>query len=292
MARAKVPGSDPGGDGDGNGRDAGPSLLGVISPAAQAWLFPRDWMVDGHKLHHPSMSILYCFSQLGLVLYMFLIGLEFDPELLKKSAKSALAVSSAGIAAPFILGAGLGLMLAGNTTFFGPQVAPFNGALYLGAAMCITAFPMLARILFEQGIAQTPLGVLALASGASNDVVAWAMLAVVIAVNKADPKYALFAIGGGIAYALFALIFAKPALNLLGKSAETEGRPTTATFLTTLICVIFSAWFTDLIGVYAVFGAFLAGAAMPGASSRCWCAGSSSCPLRVCCSRCSSSTAV
>jgi Kef-type K+ transport system membrane component KefB len=245
----------------------GPSLLGKISPEAQAWLFPKDppkvWPDPGHTLHHPSMAILYCFSQLGLILYMFLIGLEFDPELLRKSARSAFLVSSSGILAPFVLGAFLGLLLAGNPTFFGPRVSAWNGALYLGAAMCITAFPMLARILFEQGIAQTPLGTLALASGASNDVVAWAMLAVVIAVSKADPDYVRNALGGGVGFALFAFLLAKPVLAKLGRVVERDGRLTTTSFLTTLICVLFSAWFTDIIGVYAVFGAFIAGAAMP-----------------------------
>ena len=240
----------------------GPSLFGKISPQYQTWLFPVS-LAPGVKQHHPSLSILYCFAQMGLVLYMFLVGLEFDVELLKKGAKSALSVSIAGIAAPFVLGALLGLMLAGNPTYFGATVAPLNGALYLGAAMCITAFPMLARILFEQGIAQTRMGTLALAAGASNDVVAWIMLAVVIAVNKGNMHYAINAIGGGALFALFAFVFAKPALAHLGKAVEADGRLKATTFLTTMICMFFSAWFTDLIGVYAVFGAFLAGAAMP-----------------------------
>jgi Kef-type K+ transport system membrane component KefB len=240
----------------------GPSLFGKISPVYQAWLFPVS-IAPGAKQHHPSLSILYCFAQLGLVLYMFLVGLEFDGELLKKGAKSALAVSLAGIAAPFALGAALGLALAGNLTYFGAGVAPLNGALYLGAAMCITAFPMLARILFEQGIANTPMGTLALAAGASNDVVAWIMLAVVIAVNKANAHYALNAIGGGILFAVFVMVFARPALAALGRAVERDGKLKSTTFLTMMTCVFFSAWFTDVIGVYAVFGAFLAGAAMP-----------------------------
>lgn len=241
----------------------GPSLLGAISPQAQAWLFPRDWNGGVPGMHHPSMAILYCFSQLGLVLYMFLVGLEFDTDLLRQSGKTALSVSLAGIATPFVLGAGLGIMLAGNSTFFGAGVNTWNGALYMGAAMCITAFPMLARILFEQGIARTAMGVLALAAGASNDVVAWIMLAVVIAVNKGDAKYAIFAIGGGTLYAILVFLAGKPVLKRLGAAAVRDGKLSTPIFLTTLVCVFFSAWFTDLIGVYAVFGAFLAGAAMP-----------------------------
>ncbi|HWD39100.1 MAG TPA: cation:proton antiporter [Fimbriimonas sp.] len=245
----------------------GPSLLGILAPQVQKDLFPKEFatpvIYHGAKLGHPSMSIIYCLSQIGLVFYMFLVGLEFDVDLLRKSAKSALAVSLAGIAAPFILGALLGLMLAGNTTFFAAKVAPLNGALYLGAALCITAFPMLARILFEQGIAQTSMGTLALASGASNDVVAWIMLAVVIAVNKGDVNYAAYAIGGGTLFALFLFTIAKRALALLGRATEKAGKLTPTIFLTMMVCVIFSAYITDAIGVYAVFGAFMAGAAMP-----------------------------
>lgn len=241
----------------------GPSLLGALNPGVQQWLFPKTIMMDGHKLNHPSMSILYCLSQLGLVLYMFLIGLEFDAQLLKNSAKSALAVSLSGIAAPFILGALLGLQLSGNATFFGDHVSNWNGALYMGAAMCITAFPMLARILFEQGIAQTRMGVLTLASGASNDVVAWIMLAIVIAVNKADARYALFAIGGGSLFALLMMTVGRWALHFLEMATQTHKKLTGGIFLTTMICLMLSSWFTDVIGVYAVFGAFILGIAMP-----------------------------
>lgn len=241
----------------------GPSLLGQISPQTQLWLFPKEWIVVGQTVNHPSMSILYCLSQLGLVMYMFLIGLEFDANMLRQSAKGALAISLAGIAAPFVLGALLGLSFAGNTTFFGPGVNTWNGALYMGAAMCITAFPMLARILFEQGIAQTRLGVLALASGASNDVVAWIMLAVVIAVNKGDSRYASFAIGGGAVFALVILTGGKYILKGLESIVQREKRLTSGVFLTTLICLMMCSWFTDFIGVYAVFGAFILGIAMP-----------------------------
>jgi Kef-type K+ transport system membrane component KefB len=243
----------------------GPSLLGAnwAAPKLQQWLFPKFMTVDGHQVGHPAMSILYCLSQLGLVFYMFLIGLEFDAGLLRDGAKSALRVSLAGIIAPFVLGALIGLRLAGNSTFFGPGVSSLNGALYMGAAMCITAFPMLARILFEQGIAKTKMGVLALASGASNDVVAWIMLAVVIAVNKAYPKYAVFAIGGGSLFALAMITVGRRSLKYLGDRVERDGKLTSATFLATMICLMLSAWFTDFIGVYAVFGAFLLGIAMP-----------------------------
>jgi Kef-type K+ transport system membrane component KefB len=122
---------------------------------------------------------------------------------------------------------------------------------------------MLARILFEQGISQTRLGTLALAAGASNDVVAWVMLAVVVAVNKNDFHYALNAIGGGTLFALFLFLVARRWFSKLAEWAKKEGSLTPKVFLTTMICVIAGAWFTDFIGVYAVFGAFMVGCAMP-----------------------------
>ncbi len=240
----------------------GPSLLGAIAPKAQEWLFPRE-AIFGAGTHHPSMSILFCVSQLGLILYMFLVGLEFDTKVLTQSKGSALAVSVAGIAAPFVLGGMLGYSLSHNGVFFGASVTPGNAILYTGAAMCITAFPTLSRILYEQGLIGTPVGTLALASGASNDVVAWALLAAVIGFSKSDPRYALYAMGGGVLYTLLILTIGKRALRPLGPAVEKAGHLTGSTFLIPLICVLICAWFTDLIGIYAVFGAFLVGVAMP-----------------------------
>jgi len=194
---------------------------------------------------------------------MFLVGLEFDSKILRQSSGTALSVSIAGIVAPFVLGGTLGLALSGNSLFFGANVTTWDAAIYMGAAMCITAFPTLARILYEQGLAGTPLGTLALAAGASNDVVAWALLAVVIGLTKSDPKYAIFAIGGGVLYALVVLSLGRRWLKPLGTATENAGRLTSTTFLITLVCVLFCASFTDMIGVYAVFGAFLVGVAMP-----------------------------
>lgn len=241
----------------------GPSLFGLLAPQWQNALFPQKVTIAGESVRHPSMGILFCLSQLGLVLFMFLVGVEFDTTLLAKKTKAALAVSLSGIAAPFILGGLVGLALAGNTRFFGPQVTTWNGALYMGAAMCITAFPMLARIIYERGIAKTTMGTLALGAGASDDAVAWAVLAVVLAVNHGEAGYAINAIGGGALFAVVMLTAGKRLLARLGTWTEQEGRITTPIFLTTMLVVIVSAYITDAIGVYAVFGAFVAGAAMP-----------------------------
>jgi Kef-type K+ transport system membrane component KefB len=118
----------------------GPSLLGLVAPQAQAWLFPPA-----------TRPMIYVLAQIGLALYMFLVGLEFDLELIRHRLKSALAVSWAGIATPFALGAGLALALRDRFPLFAPEVSTLQALLFFGAALSITAFPMLARIIYERG---------------------------------------------------------------------------------------------------------------------------------------------
>jgi len=230
----------------------GPSLLGLFLPGVQAWLFPPQ-----------SMTILFAVSQVGLALYMFLVGVEFRGELLRARARSAVAVSVSGMAAPFALGALIALWLLKQGGMFGPKVHAFEAALFLGAAMCITAFPMLARIIYERGLAGTPLGTLALAAGAIDDGAAWCLLAVVLASLDHQWSVAVKAIGGGICYAVLVLTVGRWALHALGRPVERAGRITQPLLALILCLVMLGAWFTDAIGIYAVFGAFILGAAMP-----------------------------
>ncbi len=144
----------------------GPSLFGALAPSAQHWLFPKA-----------SMPILYAISQIGLVLYMFMVGLEFDTGLIRGRLKSAAAISASGIVVPFTLGAILALNLNSNAGFFTPHISRLMGAFYMGAAMSITAFPMLARILDERGISKTRIGTVSLAAGSLDDAMAWCLLA-------------------------------------------------------------------------------------------------------------------
>ncbi len=239
----------------------GPSLFGLLAPNLQHQIFPQ-FIEEGVKSsgRHPSMFILYVIAQIGLVLYMFLVGTEFDLGILKGKTKTAVSVSGAGIVAPFALGLLVyyGFM-RGRTDLFGANITDSAAAFYLGASMCITAFPMLARILYEAGMTGTKMGTLALGSGATDDAAAWTILAIVLAQSKGDPKIAIFAIGGG---ALFVTL-----MFTVGKSwfrKLFEDRPLDQTFFTLLIGLLFTfAWFTDAIGVYAVFGAFVFGAALP-----------------------------
>jgi Kef-type K+ transport system membrane component KefB len=228
----------------------GPSLLGLLAPELQAWLFPRS-----------SIPILYVFAQLGLALYMFLVGLEFDLDRLRARAKSALYVGWAGIAVPFAGGAALALGLDDRCGLFAPAARPFERALFLGAAISITAFPMLARILYERGIAKTSMGTLALTAGSTNDAAAWALLAVVLASFGGDRSRAGLALGGGLAYGVLMLTLGRRALAGLFErvAARDEGQ----VLPVALVLLALAAWLTDTIGIYAVFGAFVLGAAMP-----------------------------
>lgn len=242
----------------------GPSLFGLLLPETQHYLFPNQILVHGASVKAPSMSILYVVAQIGLVLYMFLIGIEFDVRLMSGRAKGAFWVSVAGIACPFVLGAILTVtLMSGRTDFFTHGISPMNQALYMGAAMSITAFPMLARIIYEAGIAGTSLGTLSLAAGASNDAFAWCLLAVVLATNKGNPTIAIYAIGGGIAFGFVMFTLGRKLLEGIGTIVEREGGLSQNMLVTILLLLFAGAWYTDAIGIYAVFGAFIMGAAMP-----------------------------
>jgi Kef-type K+ transport system membrane component KefB len=230
----------------------GPSLFGLVAPDVQAWVFPTT-----------SMPVLYAISQVGLVLYMFMIGLEFDVGLILGRVRGALLVSWAGIAVPLGLGAGAAVVLREHADLFTSRVSPGGGALYLGAAMSITAFPMLARIIHEKGIARTQLGTLALAAGASDDALAWCLLAVVLSQLEGTATTALLTVAGGTAYVVAMLTVGRRLLVSLGRRVERDGALTPATMVTALTVLMLSAWTTDALGIYAVFGAFVAGVAMP-----------------------------
>jgi Kef-type K+ transport system membrane component KefB len=229
----------------------GPSLLGVLFPQFQSYLFPKT-----------SMSILYAVSQLGLVLYMFVIGLEFQVDLIRRRWRSAASVSLAGICTPFVLGGLLATQIAKDQTFFAPRISTWEAVLFMGAAMSITAFPMLARIIYERGLSGTSLGTLALAAGSMDDVAAWCILAVVLASFGRQPSIALWAIGGGLFYVSMVLA-SRSFLFKIAAHVERQGELHGTMLAFVLMLLMLGAWFTDAVGIYAVFGAFILGAAMP-----------------------------
>jgi Kef-type K+ transport system membrane component KefB len=230
----------------------GPSLFGLLLPDLQARLFPK-----------PTLTVIYCLAQIGLALYMFLVGLEFDIGLIRNRMKSALSVSWAGTLTPFFLGCGVAWLLRDRFPLFAPGVRGWEAMLFMGAAMSITAFPMLARIIYERGLVGTSLGTLALAAGALGDAVAWCVLAVVLASFTGNLWIAVFAIGGGVLYALLTLTLGRGWLERLFVPREADEKRRGVVIPLTLILVTACAWLTDSMGIYAVFGAFILGVAMP-----------------------------
>ena len=174
----------------------GPSLFGLFWPEIQQQIFPAD-----------TMPVLYFGAQVGVGLYMFLVGLEFNTSLFKQQARSAIAVSLAGMLVPFTVAALLCLWLLDMPGLFAADISYGNAALFLGAAIAITAFPMLARIIYERGLSGTSLGALALAAGAIDDAAAWTVMAVVLASFGGGALLAVKAFIGGVAYAT--LMFTK-----------------------------------------------------------------------------------
>lgn len=230
----------------------GPSLMGWLFPGFFAYLFPAE-----------SKPILFSVAQIGLVLYMFLIGVEFDVEMIRKRIRSAASISAAGIIAPFLLGGMLAYFIADDPQLFAEKTSRVEAILFMGAAMSITAFPMLARIIFEQGLSKTSIGTLALAAGSMDDVAAWCVLAVVLASFQSDWSIALMAIGGGVLFALVTLTVVKKFLQPLGDKVQVAGAMNPDILVFILMLVMLGAWFTDFIQIYAVFGAFIMGIAMP-----------------------------
>lgn len=231
----------------------GPSLFGLLWPAGQQMLFPSE-----------SLTVLFVGAQLGVGLYMFLVGVEFDASLFRSRARSAVAVSVSGMVAPFALGALLALWLFHVPGLFSAQATQLEACLFLGAAMAITAFPMLARILYERGLTGTALGTLALAAGAIDDAAAWCILAVVIASFGAGSGVAIKAVAGGVLYGVLVLTLGRALLRRLGSAVERAGGLTPPLLGIVLMLFCLAAWVTDAVGIHAVFGGFLLGVAMPG----------------------------
>lgn len=194
---------------------------------------------------------------------MFLIGLNFDVNLIKHRAGTAAAVSAAGILTPLALGALVAGPLLASGTFFEKGVTPVMAMMFLGASIATTAFPMLARIIFEQRLSGTPLGTLALACGAADDALSWCILATVLAIHRGNPTLAVVAIVGGIVYTSLVLTVGRRMLSRLGTISERQNTVSAPTLSAVLILLMACAWFTDTIGIYAIFGAFILGVAMP-----------------------------
>ena len=241
----------------------GPSLLGVLAPTVQQWLFPHTLTVGKQITTHPSMIVLYTIGQVGVTLYMFLVGLEFDAHLLLGRGKHAGIISMSGILVPFLLGGALALWMMPQGLLFGATISPLIAALFLGTSLSITAFPVLARILQEQQLIHTRLGTLVLAIASVDDISAWCLLALILAFMHHSAVLAAVTIGGAGLYVAFMLTFGRRLLSLLGPLADSRTGITTELLSVVLLVVLLCSWVTTQIGIYEIFGAFIAGVAMP-----------------------------
>ena len=229
----------------------GPSLLGNFFPDTYHFLFTAS-----------TLGNLNILSQIGLILFMFTIGMELDMSMLKQRIGQTYVISHASIIIPYFLGMLLAFFVykdfaAGHTDFL-------SFALFIGISMSITAFPVLARIVQEKGLSKTHLGTIAIASAANDDVTAWCVLAAVIAIAKTGSFVSsLYTIGFSVAYVVAMIVLVRPFLKKIGNiysNTEVLNKSIVAFFLSVLII---SAFITQLIGIHALFGAFLAGVIMP-----------------------------
>jgi len=229
----------------------GPSVVGYWFPGAFSFLFPEG-----------SLDNLQFMSQIGLLLFMFVVGLELDLKLLSGRAHDSVVISHASIIIPYAMGVGLAYWL--YVDFAPPTISFLSFSLFMGIAMSITAFPVLARVLQERGLSRTRLGTIALTSAAADDVTAWCLLAAVIAIVKAGSAVsALYTICAALIYVGVMIGVLRPFLRRVGdiySDRESISKPIVALVF---LVMLGSAYTTESIGIHALFGAFMAGAIMP-----------------------------
>ncbi|MFO1094334.1 MAG: cation:proton antiporter, partial [Planctomycetaceae bacterium] len=227
----------------------GPSLLGWIAPDVAAALVPES-----------TLTYLEVIAQIAVVLYMFLVGLEFDGAMLQKNGHVAVAISNASMIAPFLLGGGLSLWLY-------PRISsadvPFDVfALFIGVSLAVTAFPVLARILTDRAMHKTSLGVMALTCAAAGDVTAWCLLAFVVAVAQAQVTSVFGIFAASLAYMAAMFLIVRPILSRVAH-ARYFSELNQGTLAAVFVALLLSALTTEWIGVHAIFGAFVLGAIVP-----------------------------
>ena len=228
----------------------GPSFLGAVWPDAQRLLLPAE-----------SAPFLGVIAQLGVVLYMFIVGLHLDLRILRTSAQATLAISHASIVAPFVLGGALALALYNGLAGDGIAFTPF--ALFLGVSLSVTAFPVLARILSDKGLHKTELGMLALTCAAVDDVTAWCLLAFVVSVSQSTIAHGILTLVLTLAYIGFMFGVVRPVAARVVPRLEHVERVDQTGLAVIVVALLVSALATELIGIHAIFGAFLLGAVIP-----------------------------
>ncbi len=229
----------------------GPSLVGLYFPEFSAFLFPKE-----------SLGNLQFLSQIGLILFMYIVGMELDLSVLRKRAHDAVVISHASIIFPFALGIGLSYFIYKEFAPDGVQFSSF--ALFIAIAMSITAFPVLARIVQERNLQKTKLGTIVITCAAADDITAWCILAAVIAIVKAGSfASSIYVILMAIAYVLLMIKIVRPFLKRIGELQAGKGIISKSIVAIFFLTLIISSYATEVIGIHALFGAFMAGAIMP-----------------------------
>lgn len=228
----------------------GPSVLGHLWPQARAALLPDEVA--------PHLGMI---SKLGVVLFMFLVGLQLEPRLLRHQGQRTVAISHSSIVLPFLLGTALALVLYPEHAGAGVSFTAF--ALFLGVALAITAFPVLARMLIDRGVQHTPLGATALACAAIDDVTAWTLLALVVGVARAELGSAGWTVLWVVVYAALMVLVVRPLLARHFARRERRGPLSHTDLALVFTALLGSAFVTEALGIHALFGAFLLGAILP-----------------------------
>jgi Kef-type K+ transport system membrane component KefB len=236
----------------------GPSLLGAFAPKLSQLLVPSPAMDP----HGSVSAALQAVAQMGVILYMFLVGLDLNAARIAKRVHTAVAVSHCSMVVPFVLGSRVAL---GLDPIFSHQGVPFTSfALFMGVAMSITAFPVLARILTDRGLDKSEIGSIALGCAAAGDVSAWCLLALVVGVAQSNLGSATIVIGGAIGFIACMFLAVQPLLRRATRAWDNGSGATPASAVTCIfVAVLLAAMTTEAIGVHAVFGAFLLGAVIP-----------------------------
>lgn len=229
----------------------GPSLFGLYFPELSAFIFPKESL--------PNLQFL---SQIGLILFMYIVGMELDLSVLRKKAHDAVVISHASIIIPFALGVGLSYFIYKE---FAPEGIQFSSfALFIAIAMSITAFPVLARIVQERNLHKTKIGTVVITCAAADDITAWCILAAVIAIVKAGSfSGSVFVILMAVLYVFIMIKAVRPFLNRIAESQKGKGFINKGLVAIFFLVLIISSYATEVIGIHALFGAFMAGAIMP-----------------------------
>jgi Kef-type K+ transport system membrane component KefB len=228
----------------------GPSLLGQVAPDAYSYLLPQS-----------IAPLLNAIAQFGVILYMFIVGLELNLSMLRGKGHAAVAISHASIVFPFLLGTGLSLVLYSR---FSNSAVPFTSfSLFLGVSMSVTAFPVLARILTDRGISRTRLGSLALTCAAVDDITAWCLLALVVGITQTKAGHATSTFAFAALYVLVMATVMRWVARWVAREFDQRGRLTQGTLAAVLLVVLVSSFTTEWIGIHAIFGAFALGAIIP-----------------------------